>query len=115
MSDEHYPGEADEAAQAEADCAMTDHAQQDVAEQVIRDVHKELPDVWLGGRQRYVLVEAIAKALTQAHAAGRRAGLEELEGQIDQLGDSYFHLGNTQARLAIEAVEKLIAKAKEGT
>jgi hypothetical protein len=33
------------------------------AEQVIRDVHKELPDVWLGGRQRYVLVEAITKAI----------------------------------------------------
>lgn len=58
--------------------------------------------------------QVIEDALTQAHAAGRRAGLEKLEGQIDQLGDSYFHLGNTQARLAIEAVEKLIAKAKEG-
>ena len=36
------------------------------AEQIIRDVHQELPDAWLGGRQRYVLVAAIAAALEQA-------------------------------------------------
>lgn len=71
--------------------AMTDPAQVDVAEQVIRDVHKELPEVWLGGRQRYVLVEAITKALTQAHAAGRREGLD----------------------LAVKIADMIRAKAKE--
>lgn len=38
--------------------------------------------------------------------------VEGLEGEIDRLGDEYFHLGNTQGRLAIEAVERLIGKLK---
>ncbi len=50
----------------------------EVAEQVIRDVHKELPDVWLGGRQRYVLVEAIEKALAEAE----RRALENVAARI---------------------------------
>lgn len=82
MSDYDYP-DADAIPSSNPKPAMTDHAQVDVAEQVIRDVHKELPEVWLGGRQRYVLVEAITKALTQTHAAGRWEGLEDLADKLE--------------------------------
>lgn len=52
------------------------------AEQVIRDVHKELPDVWLGGRQRYVLVEAIADALADAERRGMERAAKIAENAI---------------------------------
>lgn len=45
---------------------MTDAARRERAEHAIRDVSKALPDVWLGGRQRYVLVEVIVTALADA-------------------------------------------------
>jgi hypothetical protein len=42
----------------------------DEARAVIDTVKAELPSVWLGGRQRMVLEDAIAAALTDAKALG---------------------------------------------
>lgn len=80
------------------------------AEQVIRDVHEELPEVWLGGRQRYVLVEAIEKALLTIE----REVWERLQEYLDELGEAYFQDGNTQGRLVVEQIEKWCRSQGEG-
>lgn len=64
---------------------MSDATRRERAEQVIRDIHKELPDVWLGGRQRYVLVEAIANALADAE----RRGMERAAGIAEEFSQPY--------------------------
>lgn len=71
----------------------------EVAEQVIRDVHKELPDVWLGGRQRYVLVEAIEKALADAERRGMERAAKIAESKLGPLlSDFDDHWGPRIAR-----------------
>ena len=50
------------------------------AEAVIDKVKAELTPIWLGGRQRMVLVDEIAKALTTA----RQEALNEAKGIITQ-------------------------------
>ena len=50
------------------------------AEAVVNTVKAELPPIWLGGRQRMILVDEIAKALTTA----RQEALKEAKVIITQ-------------------------------
>jgi len=50
------------------------------AEAVVNTVKAELPPIWLGGRQRMILVDEIAKALTTT----RQEALREAKGIITQ-------------------------------
>ena len=54
---------------------MTDASgQRQRAEAVVDTVKAELPPIWLGGRQRMVLVDEIAKALTTTRQEALREG-----------------------------------------
>ena len=60
---------------------MTDASgQRQRAEAVVNTVKAELPPIWLGGRQRMILVDEIAKALTTA----RQEALREAKVIITQ-------------------------------
>ena len=60
---------------------MTDASgQRQRAEAVVNTVKAELPPIWLGGRQRMVLVDEITQALT----AARQEALREASDLITQ-------------------------------
>ena len=55
----------------------------DEARAVIDKVKAELPEAWLGGRQRVVLEEAIAAALREARATGAEACATRLDREAE--------------------------------
>ena len=59
---------------------MSDLTQRQRAEAVVDTVKAELPPIWLGGRQRMVLVDEITQALTTA----RQEALREAKVIITQ-------------------------------
>ena len=59
---------------------MSDLTQRQRAEAVVDTVKAELPPIWLGGRQRMVLVDEITQALTTA----RQEALKEAKVIITQ-------------------------------
>ena len=66
---------------------MTDASgQRQRAEAVVDTVKAELPPIWLGGRQRMVLVDEITQALTTA----RQEALMEAVSKIRSRGDEYM-------------------------
>ena len=70
---------------------MTDASgQRQRAEAVVNTVKAELPPIWLGGRQRMVLVDEITQALTTARQEAMREAVSIVEdwplGIEDRLG-----------------------------
>ena len=70
---------------------MTDASgQRQRAEAVVDTVKAELPPIWLGGRQRMVLVDEITQALTTARQEAMREAVSIVEdwplGIEDRLG-----------------------------
>ncbi len=70
---------------------MTDASgQRQRAEAVVDTVKAELPPIWLGGRQRMVLVDEITQALTTARQEALRGAVSIVEdwplGIEDRLG-----------------------------
>ena len=79
------------------------------AEAVVNTVKAELPPIWLGGRQRMVLVDAIVTALEDARQEALKEARQIVSTMFDQqaseLPDYYAALldvGNALDRLASE-------------
>ena len=68
----------------------TEITQRQRAEAVVNTVKAELPPIWLGGRQRMVLVDEITQALTTARQEALREAVSIVEdwplGIEDRLG-----------------------------
>jgi len=84
---------------------MTDASgQRQRAEAVVDTVKAELPPIWLGGRQRMVLVDEITQALTTARQEALKEAVSIVEdwplGIEDRLGllDRLAREGRSDAR-----------------
>lgn len=74
------------------------------AEAVVDTVKAELPPIWLGGRQRMVLVDEITQALTTARQEALRDVQDEIERFIDYSGGCV----GTKNNLEVVAVNRFI-------
>lgn len=82
------------------------------AEAVVNTVKAELPPIWLGGRQRMVLVDEITQALTTARQEALREARQSISRLFDenQSGTPEYYCalldaGNELDRLAREGVK----------
>ena len=60
----------------------TEVTQRQRAEAVVDTVKAELPPIWLGGRQRMVLVDEITQALTTARQEALREARLAVDGEM---------------------------------
>ena len=90
---------------------MTDASgQRQRAEAVVNTVKAELPPIWLGGRQRMVLVDEITQALTTA----RQEALREARLAVDgEMCDEPDHACGSLQRI-LDDIDRLAREGREG-
>ena len=98
---------------------MSDLTQRQRAEAVVDTVKAELPPIWLGGRQRMVLVDEITQALTTARQEALRECKEAItkcfeNGPSNDLLTCGQQLGIRAALIAIETLDRLAREGREG-
>lgn len=79
------------------------------AEAVVDTVKAELPPIWLGGRQRMVLVDEITQALT----AARQEALREAIKLVNHYNCMHNH-GKKATKACDDILEQLDRLAREG-
>lgn len=90
---------------------MTDASgQRQRAEAIIDKVKAELTPIWLGGRQRMVLVDEIAKALTTTRQEALREARLSVAGEMC---DETDHACGSLQRI-LDDIDRLAREGREG-